>query len=207
MFFLQRRLLIQSTALWGLVLALVGCDAGPAGPGQSGAGSTVAGDSPVGARQDQRATGDGDIQSVLEAASASDDPSAGSPSGGATRAFPDSVLCPVSPAGSPTVGPSQQFLDRCAGCHGQNGAGQPGFPSLRMVASYEDFENAVRTGPGVMPAFAEGTLDAATLRMDYVWLSAAAGEAAPTGDSECGAGFDPAAAMDEAACRVHVRRQ
>lgn len=66
---------------------------------------------------------------------------------------------------------SNQFQRACAGCHGSEGEGKTGYPSLRGTLALSDFQAIIRSGKGNMPAFSSTYLPDSVLESDFRILS------------------------------------
>ena len=62
--------------------------------------------------------------------------------------------------------------DGCVACHGTHAAGGPVGPNMSDLESLSDLTRQVRKGPGLMPAFAIGTVSDEDLAKIYAWLAA-----------------------------------
>ena len=83
------------------------------------------------------------------------------------------------------TGLSEQFTQACASCHGIEGTGLPGYPSLRQDLGQREFIDHVRKGIGeAMPAFDAAFISDETLTADYRVLQGAASDAEPVFGTE-----------------------
>ncbi|MBX3260850.1 MAG: cytochrome c [Labilithrix sp.] len=75
------------------------------------------------------------------------------------------------PDDSETLTLSASFQAVCAKCHGAEGRGQGGFPSIPGGRSESAFIAIVRSGRGEMPASDASKISDADLASDYLWLT------------------------------------
>jgi mono/diheme cytochrome c family protein len=81
----------------------------------------------------------------------------------------------LDPAGTVPTAPPQAYLDECAGCHGPNGTGHAGYPSIAGPRPFAMFQTTVRTGivtpTAEMPFFKPTWLNDDDLNRIYAFLT------------------------------------
>ncbi|MBX3208016.1 MAG: cytochrome c [Labilithrix sp.] len=75
------------------------------------------------------------------------------------------------PGGSETLTLSASFASTCTKCHGPEGKGQNGYPSIPGNKTESAFLAIVRSGRGDMPATSAAQFSDADLKSDYLWLT------------------------------------
>ncbi|MBX3215773.1 MAG: cytochrome c [Labilithrix sp.] len=75
------------------------------------------------------------------------------------------------PDGSETLTLSASFASTCTKCHGAEGKGQNGYPSIPGNKTESAFIAIVRSGSGDMPATSASQFSDADLKSDYLWLT------------------------------------